>query len=151
MVDLAAAAGGGGLGSAFVVSCGVSVIFWSKNTFSDESKKDEKLKGLNFSRVMYPKDSRMECWFCLASPTCEKHLLVSIGETAYVTMPKGALIDTHSLIVPVGCDGKGALIGKGAKEVAKAVEPHTTVVQEKQQDFVILVRYFTYFLNRGPS
>jgi len=35
--------------------------------------------GLNFSRVRYPPDSRSSCWFCLASPTCEKHLLVNIG------------------------------------------------------------------------
>ena len=33
--------------------------------------------------------ARMDCWFCLASPTCEKHLIVSVGRETYVCLPKG--------------------------------------------------------------
>lgn len=32
------------------------------------------------------------CWFCLSSPDVAKHLILSIGEEAYLTIPKGGLI-----------------------------------------------------------
>jgi len=96
---------------------GGTVVFWSKNTFAAMRKEGEDTKGLNFSRVRYPPDSRSECWFCLASPTCEKHLLVSIGTQVYVAMPKGPLVPDHSLIIPVVHSGSGALLGSSNDEV----------------------------------
>ncbi|XP_063303894.1 CWF19-like protein 1 [Pelobates fuscus] len=42
------------------------------------------------------------CWFCLASPEVEKHLVVSIGDNCYVALAKGGLISDHVLILPVG-------------------------------------------------
>ncbi len=44
---------------------------------------------------------RSDCWFCLATPDAEAHLVVSIGEEAYVTLAKGPLSDTHSLLLPI--------------------------------------------------
>ncbi|OQR87284.1 hypothetical protein ACHHYP_20402 [Achlya hypogyna] len=44
---------------------------------------------------------REECWFCLATPTVETHLLVSIGDEAYVAIPKGPIVPDHVLIVPI--------------------------------------------------
>lgn len=44
---------------------------------------------------------RSECWFCLATPSLERHLIVSIGEEAYLAMPKGAISIDHVLIVPI--------------------------------------------------
>ncbi|KAG8839834.1 hypothetical protein FRB91_006781 [Serendipita sp. 411] len=32
-----------------------------------------------------------ECWFCLMNPNIAKHLLVSLGDECYVTLPKGQL------------------------------------------------------------
>ena len=49
---------------------------------------------------------RMDCWFCVASPSCESHLIVSIGEHMYLTAPKGALSPGHMLIVPVSHDSR---------------------------------------------
>ncbi|TPX37126.1 hypothetical protein SmJEL517_g00944 [Synchytrium microbalum] len=45
-----------------------------------------------------------QCWFCLSNPNLEKHLIVHIGEDAYVTMPKGPLIEHggHLIILPIG-------------------------------------------------
>ncbi|KAJ4478504.1 CwfJ C-terminus 1-domain-containing protein-like protein [Lentinula aciculospora] len=37
-----------------------------------------------------------ECWFCLSNPNLAKHLIVSIGEECYVTLPKGQIIPTQS-------------------------------------------------------
>jgi diadenosine tetraphosphate (Ap4A) HIT family hydrolase len=44
---------------------------------------------------------RTECWFCLSTPTLERHLIVSIGQEAYLAMPKGAICEDHLLIVPI--------------------------------------------------
>uniref|UniRef100_A0A8C5MBC9 CWF19-like protein 1 n=1 Tax=Leptobrachium leishanense TaxID=445787 RepID=A0A8C5MBC9_9ANUR len=42
------------------------------------------------------------CWFCLASPEVEKHLVVSIGDHCYVALAKGGLLSDHVLILPIG-------------------------------------------------
>lgn len=42
-----------------------------------------------------------DCWFCLASPSVEKHLVVAIGEETYLALPKGGVSDTHALIIPI--------------------------------------------------
>lgn len=42
------------------------------------------------------------CWFCLASPQVEKHLVISIGTHCYLALAKGALTPRHMLILPIG-------------------------------------------------
>ncbi|KPP64614.1 CWF19-like protein 1-like [Scleropages formosus] len=42
------------------------------------------------------------CWFCLASPEVEKHLVVSIGTHCYMALAKGGLTVDHVLVLPVG-------------------------------------------------
>ncbi|XP_068163064.1 CWF19-like protein 1 [Antennarius striatus] len=42
------------------------------------------------------------CWFCLASPQVEKHLVVSIGSHCYLALAKGGLTRDHVLILPIG-------------------------------------------------
>lgn len=54
---------------------------------------------------------RSSCWFCLAAPNVEKHLIVTlkfhaemidrVGENAYLACPKGQLAAGHILIIPV--------------------------------------------------
>lgn len=48
------------------------------------------------------------CWFCLANPKVEKHLIVSIGDELYATLAKGPVVSDspvpgkgHLLIVPI--------------------------------------------------
>lgn len=48
-----------------------------------------------------PIQPRTECWFCLATPTIEKHLITSIGMESYLTLPKGGITPDHMLIVPI--------------------------------------------------
>ncbi|TIA91448.1 hypothetical protein E3P99_01090 [Wallemia hederae] len=43
-----------------------------------------------------------ECWFCLSNPRVTKHLIVSIGEECYITLPKGQLNDPKTSNVPGG-------------------------------------------------
>lgn len=42
------------------------------------------------------------CWFCLASPQVEKHLVISIGDHCYLALAKGGLTPLHVLILPIG-------------------------------------------------
>uniref|UniRef100_UPI003AAC8F3D CWF19-like protein 1 n=1 Tax=Centroberyx gerrardi TaxID=166262 RepID=UPI003AAC8F3D len=42
------------------------------------------------------------CWFCLASPQVEKHLVISIGSHCYLALAKGALTPHHVLVLPIG-------------------------------------------------
>uniref|UniRef100_A0A667YYU3 CWF19-like protein 1 n=1 Tax=Myripristis murdjan TaxID=586833 RepID=A0A667YYU3_9TELE len=42
------------------------------------------------------------CWFCLASPQVEKHLVISIGTHCYLALAKGGLTPQHLLILPIG-------------------------------------------------
>ncbi|KAF7271867.1 hypothetical protein GWI33_015343 [Rhynchophorus ferrugineus] len=53
-----------------------------------------------------PKRQKVEfdqnkCWFCLASPTFEKHLVVSVGDHSYLALAKGGLVKEHFLISPM--------------------------------------------------
>ena len=42
------------------------------------------------------------CWFCLASPEVEKHLIVSVGDESYIALAKGGIDWNNLLIVPIG-------------------------------------------------
>lgn len=43
----------------------------------------------------------IKCWFCLASPDVEKHLIASIGDFCYLALPKGGLVPEHCMVVPI--------------------------------------------------
>ncbi|CEM04589.1 unnamed protein product [Vitrella brassicaformis CCMP3155] len=42
-----------------------------------------------------------ECWFCLANPKVEQHLIVHVGDKVYVAMAKGGLAADHVLVIPI--------------------------------------------------
>ncbi|KAH7686484.1 CCCH zinc finger domain-containing protein [Dioscorea alata] len=41
------------------------------------------------------------CWFCLSSSDVESHLILSVGESWYLALAKGPLVDHHVLLVPI--------------------------------------------------
>ena len=41
--------------------------------------------------------------FCLASETVKTHLIVSVGEAAYLALPRGGVHEQHVLIIPIAC------------------------------------------------
>ena len=88
-------------------------LFWAKGSqqpnASDGSGNNY---GLKLNKRHFPPDSRTDCWFCLASPTCEKHLIVAVYDECYIAMPKGAVNANHALIVPVEHGGDGALVNR---------------------------------------
>ena len=64
--------------------------------------------GPQSKRMRYEPDSRVDCWFCLASPNFEAHLVVTLSTDVYVALPKGGLSDTHVLLVPINHVGSQA-------------------------------------------
>lgn len=82
-----------------------------KSKTSDDCEKNVIVdpSGFCFERKHFPPDARKDCWFCLASESCEKHLITAVYDTCYVTMPKGAVHKGHVLLVPVKHDSAGAL------------------------------------------
>jgi len=89
-------------------------LYWAKGgqTKTDGGEKSGGNHGLHFNKRHFPPDSRTDCWFCLASPTCEKHLIVAVYDECYIAMPKGAVNDFHALIVPVDHKQQGALVDR---------------------------------------
>ena len=44
---------------------------------------------------------RQDCWFCPSSSEFSAHMVVSIGEEAYLTLPRGPVGPDHFLLVPI--------------------------------------------------
>lgn len=76
-------------------------LWWARAKDTSNGKDNGDSHGFQFRSQHFPHDARTDCWFCLASPTCEKHLIVSVSDNCYVAMPKGPVNKHHALIVPV--------------------------------------------------
>ncbi|XP_011906866.1 CWF19-like protein 1 isoform X6 [Papio anubis] len=87
------------------------------------------------SKSPHPKQPRKPpqppgpCWFCLASPEVEKHLVVNIGTHCYLALAKGGLSDDHVLILPIG-------------HYQSVVELSAEVVEEVEKYKATLRRFF---------
>jgi diadenosine tetraphosphate (Ap4A) HIT family hydrolase len=103
-----------------------TTLRWAKG--EDKNKKRTKesdfLEALGLERKHFPADARKDCWFCLASSTCEKHLIAGVYETCYATMPKGPMHPGHVLLVPVTHSSQGAwtMGNQGANEMLQLKE-----------------------------
>jgi hypothetical protein len=86
-------------------------VYWApERKKNDELDVIETTSGIKFRRQHFPADSRTDCWFCLASESCERHLITNVYNLCYITMPKGPVHkDGHVLIVPVAHTSRGSL------------------------------------------
>ncbi|KAJ3406521.1 hypothetical protein HDV05_005964 [Chytridiales sp. JEL 0842] len=76
------------------------------------------------------------CWFCLSNPELEKHLLLHIGENAYVAVAKGSIVPWggHLLIIPMGhYNSLRALMEPKPEEEATANETLTEIQKMKDK------------------
>jgi diadenosine tetraphosphate (Ap4A) HIT family hydrolase len=87
-----------------------TALRWAKGGPPAKKKgdRDEVLEALGLKRQFYPADSRTDCWFCLASPSCETHLITGVYNEWYSAMPKGPVHPGHVLLVPVTHTREGA-------------------------------------------
>lgn len=56
--------------------------------FYDTNAEEEKSTSKRRKREKVEFD-QSKCWFCLASPSVEKHLVITVGETTYLALAKG--------------------------------------------------------------
>ncbi|XP_019403246.1 PREDICTED: CWF19-like protein 1 isoform X3 [Crocodylus porosus] len=83
------------------------------------------------------------CWFCLASPEVEKHLVVSIGTHCYLALAKGGLSNDHVLILPIG---HYQSVVELSSEVVEEVEKYKSALkkffQSKGKRYVLFERNY---------
>jgi hypothetical protein len=87
---------------------------------------------------------RQDCWFCLASSACEKHLLAYIGDETYIALPKGGIRKEHVLIIPISHEQSFAdflNIEGSIAEVAK--------IQSKVETAFAKAGYTTLYVDRS--
>ncbi|XP_075551882.1 CWF19-like protein 1 [Dermacentor variabilis] len=78
-------------------------FFYDLTPAAEKGKKRNRDAGGQQERKKRPPPApKGPCWFCLASPEVEKHLVISIGESCYLALAKGALTPDHVLILPIG-------------------------------------------------
>ncbi|KCV72689.1 hypothetical protein H696_00268 [Fonticula alba] len=79
------------------------------------------------------------CWFCLSNPGAEKHLVISLGELAYVALAKGALQADHILLTPMshsGCLNLQAADGAEGADSESGISLSTAIEIEKYKDAI---------------
>lgn len=59
--------------------------------YEEEKGKQKKTKK---SKIEF---DTSKCWFCLASPSVEKHLIIAVGTTSYLALAKGKIFVCTSL------------------------------------------------------
>ncbi|XP_028132527.1 CWF19-like protein 1 homolog [Diabrotica virgifera virgifera] len=72
-----------------------SQYFYDMNAPMDDHK------GKNKAKRPKIEFDQSKCWFCLASPSVEKHLIICVGNTTYLALAKGGMVDEHFLICPI--------------------------------------------------
>ncbi|XP_064073797.1 CWF19-like protein 1 isoform X2 [Vanessa tameamea] len=75
-------------------------FFFNMDAADDDHGKRKRKGGDNPERKRKEFDPDT-CWFCLSSPTVEKHLVISVGSHCYLALPKGPLTPLHVLILPI--------------------------------------------------
>lgn len=96
--------------SALLLFQGGLVLRWAMDGAgsNDRPQKVDPWAELGLQRRHFPPDARTDCWFCLASPTCERHLITGVYHDWYLTLPKGPVHPGHMLLVPVAHSSQGA-------------------------------------------
>lgn len=73
--------------------------FYNMNSQEDKRKSIGDKSGQRKKQKLVFDQSK--CWFCLASPQVEKHLVISVGDYSYLALAKGGVVDDHLLILPI--------------------------------------------------
>lgn len=83
-----------------------SQFFYDMGSFPGEEGRGRKRGGLGHNdnkqkRPKQPQFDQEKCWFCLSSPTVEKHLVIAVGENFYLALAKGPINPYHILVLSV--------------------------------------------------
>ncbi|NXN91198.1 C19L1 protein, partial [Rhinopomastus cyanomelas] len=77
-------------------------FFFDLNKHQGKKRPSDGKESFQPKQTKKPSQPTGPCWFCLASPEVEKHLVVSIGTHCYLALAKGGLLPDHVLILPIG-------------------------------------------------
>mmetsp|Transcript_10289 Transcript_10289/g.14549 ORF Transcript_10289/g.14549 Transcript_10289/m.14549 type:complete len:962 (-) Transcript_10289:1227-4112(-) len=119
-------------------------LWWAKSKPFDAGKDS----NTNSRQQRFEPDKRTDCWFCLASPTFEKHLIVSVFNTCYVAMPKGPADEFHALIIPVNHSPNSKNEQVNKKEFVGVYSYNDEEVQEIENVKSLLCRHAHEALNK---
>ncbi|CAD5231905.1 unnamed protein product [Bursaphelenchus xylophilus] len=128
-----------------------SQFFFDTAHYSDEEEEGENSRGRRRrgDQENGPPPKRKQniteenCWFCLSNEKAEKHLIVSIGSSSYMAMPKGPLNDLHVMVLSVGHIQSLAAASEQLKEeVAKYRDAYTLVCNQKGMALCIFERNY---------
>ena len=94
----------------------------------------------------FAKDERSwvstDCWFCMSSEKFEAHLLASVGEESYVALPKGPLVSSHALVIPVAHKASSLELTDGeSAEVEKYVGGLRKCFAAQGEELVLFERF----------
>ncbi|KAL1500780.1 hypothetical protein ABEB36_006225 [Hypothenemus hampei] len=73
---------------------GTTQYFYDMNAPMEERKRGKTKKP----RIEF---DQSKCWFCLSSPSVEKHLVITVGNFCYLSLAKGGIVDEHLMICPM--------------------------------------------------
>ena len=116
---------------------------WSSSTedsFNENGPKNKRPKTSLNHKI------ERECWFCLKTEACEKHLIVHVNEssTFYLALAKGAIHPDHLLIVPVDHHKSAAMLPEDLQQDLETLKTQVFKFFENQEkDCVIFERSYT--------
>ncbi|XP_019880026.1 CWF19-like protein 1 [Aethina tumida] len=76
-------------------SISATQYFYDTTSTSQEQEKERRPKK---QKVEFDQN---KCWFCLACPLVEKHLIINVASNSYLALAKGGMVDEHFLICPI--------------------------------------------------
>lgn len=125
---------------------------WLSDEFRAEALKNWTEHGGSMRRSGPPiiEEPHAECWFCLANPAVEKHLLVSIGRNSYVALAKGPVTDGHTVCIPIN---HSASLSTMSEEIGLEILNISNNIRafeiEKGNDVAIFERYIPMTVSKA--
>ncbi|CDJ62065.1 CWF19-like protein 1, related [Eimeria necatrix] len=83
-----------------------------------------------------------DCWFCLANPQVEKHMIVDIADRMYTAVPKGGLTPLHMLLIPIAhLPSLAYADAETRREAAALIRAARSAFRQQSLDLVVYERY----------
>ncbi|XP_069960745.1 CWF19-like protein 1 isoform X2 [Cherax quadricarinatus] len=121
-------------------------FFYDMDAKPYEDKKAKKRRGDSDDggpKKWVPPKPTGPCWFCLASPEVEKHLVVSVGDHVYLALAKGGLVSHHLLILPIThFQSTADLDDDSTQEIEKFKKALRKMFRKNGQDVVFFERNY---------
>lgn len=131
--------GAGGSGEGGDPKTGIQSYRWDVELMAQDHESMQNFdRNAPLSAKVKDRGTDFTCWFCLGSEKVEKHLVISIGEHAYMTLAKGGLNNQHVLILPVSHQGSSLdCLPECTEEIKMYKEALVKFYRQKHQKAVV--------------